>query len=766
MDAAPLGKQFFVGDWLVEPAIDSISRGDERAKLEPRTMRLLVRIAQSPGEVLSAELLLNEVWAGVVVGPASVYQAVSQLRRVLGDTETQPHYIATVSRKGYRLVAPVKPAEAGLRPLSPDGGAPSAQTRVAAPPVIAVAARFGVGRWRLWAALGAALLTLAGGLWWYRGTREPAAPSIVVLPFVDMSSGKADQSFCDGLTEELSNWLAQVPNLRVVARTSAFAFKGQSIDVRKIGTQLGITHVLEGSMRRTADHMRVTVQLIDARSGYHLWSTDYDRPMADAISMQEEISRAVADNLEIRLTQNTSERFSARGTANPAAYQWYVLGLKHLQERSPEDNRQAAELFKQALAADPRFVPAYVGLGRAYLNERPLRNVPVAELGARIEPLLTAAEKLRPGLADVDALRGALLAEQGQMQAAEAALRRATQSNPNDSQAFAELGRVYLTAGRPRDALAEWSRAVLLNPLDYVAYTQRCVTLQDLSRFAEAAEDCARARDIKADAEWPYVASSWLAAAQGRLDEALRWNAEAIRREPQDASLYTSRADYYLSLGLPARGLERAERLRQSDSAKASINTRWASSAYVTGGAAALLIELRVRPVAPAPAGAESLLDAAYFELLLGRPSAAAEDVRRAEAAQDYDPRALIDPWYLRWGDSGALIVATVAKKNGDEAKAQKILSDILEAVDRLIAQGTDRHGVYELRAGVMALQGDGPRALDDLRHAARLGWRRSFWAMHEPQFELLWPRADFRALIAQVDAANSPLRRAVAAMP
>ena len=135
--------------------------------------------------------------------------------------------------------------------------------------------------------------------------RVPPTPSIVVLPFVDMSSDKSQQPFCDGLTEELSSWLAQLPSLRVVARTSAFSFKDKPTDVREIGRQLGTTYVLEGSMRRTGDYMRISVQLIDARTGYHRWAGAYDAPVIDVIKVQEDIARSIATNLEIRLAKLT-----------------------------------------------------------------------------------------------------------------------------------------------------------------------------------------------------------------------------------------------------------------------------------------------------------------------------------------------------------------------------------------------------------------------------------------------------------------------------
>jgi transcriptional activator of cad operon len=291
------GETVQVGNWLVNPALDTLCRGCEAHKLEPHTMRLLVCLANSVGSVVSVDRLLTEVWTGVIVGPASVYQTVSQLRKLLGDVDPDPTYIATVPRKGYRLVAPV-------RRVAADAVLLTADTRV--PPVPAPEARAP----RPWAPMmlsGVALLALilVGSsmrkqlLTHYRVAGSTVA--IVVLPFIDLTAEKADQSFCDGLTEELSNRLAQIPTLRVVARTSAFAFRGPGEDVRRIGKALDTNHILEGSVRRSGNHMRVTVQLVDARNGYLLWSTNFDTVVNDAIQIQEDISQSVAENLQARL---------------------------------------------------------------------------------------------------------------------------------------------------------------------------------------------------------------------------------------------------------------------------------------------------------------------------------------------------------------------------------------------------------------------------------------------------------------------------------
>ena len=295
-----------VGDWVVDPALDTISRGGVVEKLEPRAMRLLLCLVDSEGGVVSIEQLLSEVWAGVIVGSASVYQAISQLRKILGDTDPEPTYIATVPRKGYRLVATVQRVD------------PPARESAAG----AATARSGVSRLSERWFIGILIVGLIGVAWLLLHRHSLPAPSmisIVVLPFADLTAEKQDQPFCDGLTEELSNWLAQIPSLRVVARTSAFSFRGRDADVRVIGKALDTNHVLEGSLRRSGDHIRVTVQLIDARTGYHLWSGAYDRQISDTIRIQEDISRSVAANLRIRLTPATAQGFAARESDNSQA---------------------------------------------------------------------------------------------------------------------------------------------------------------------------------------------------------------------------------------------------------------------------------------------------------------------------------------------------------------------------------------------------------------------------------------------------------------
>jgi transcriptional activator of cad operon len=736
-----------VGDWVVEPALDTISRSGEVQKLEPRTMRLLMCLVDSAGSVVSIDRLLNDVWTGVIVGSASVYQAVSQLRKILGDTDPEPTYIATVPRKGYRLIAPVRRIESP-GPVPPDA--------IAAPLAASQASR------RSWwiAASGIALLAMigVGSLLQRKSPQSEASASIVVLPFVDMTAEKKDQPFCDGLTEELANWLAQIPSLRVVARTSAFAFRGQGEDVRKIGKSLDTNNILEGSMRRSGDHMRVTVQLIDARSGYHLWSANYDRPIADTINMQEEISRSVAENMQVRLTTDTSQRFAARRSANPQAYQTYLLARHFQQDRTQHGNDQAIQLYRQVLLADPKFALAYVGLAYALLNENYLSDRAISDIAAEAAPLLETALKLDPNLSDIYAVRGALLAELFRNDAALADFRRAVMLNPSDATAFAEMGRLFLFNGQPQEGLTYYSQAVGLDPLNSQPQAYRCLALQDLGLYDEAANSCARARELQPKAYWPLAVTSMLMAAQGRLDEALTWNAMSLKAAPDVFALYADRAHALLILGLPARARETLESARVETKQEDWVNDELARVAYYEGGAAALSKHLAATRLDDS-SHAIPLMSLAYYQLMIGDAVAAKRAMDRAFKATDFSSNSLDSPLEAaRGGHSDELTAALVDIASGDRPSAMRRLDTLSAMLDKLVRNGEKRYGVDELRAAVFALQGDAVSAVAALTRAAEAGWRRSWWAQREPDLASLWARNDFRALMARIDKSNSEM--------
>ncbi len=757
-----------IGEWTVMPALDTISRGTETHKLEPRTTRLLMFLANSAGEVVSVDRLLTEVWSGVVVGSASVYQAVSQLRKLLGDTDPDPTYIATVPRKGYRLIAAVRPVEAPSLPgaAAPDAAAAIAAAPVAVPPVVAPPAMRGRKRIAI-ALMGAALIALciAGALIWKITTsaRQAAASanSIVVLPFVDMTADRLDQSFCDGLTEELSNWLAQIPTLRVVAHTSAFAFRGQSVDVRKIGKALDTDHVLEGSMRRSGDHMRVTVQLVDARNGYRLWSQDFDKPMGDMIQVQEDISRSVAGVLRVRLTADSDRQFAARRIADPKAYQLYLLARHHSQQM-PESLDQEIDLYRQVLVADPNFAPAYTDLAYALLNEGVFRSRPIADVAAQVEPLIANALRLDNRLSSAYAVRGALRASQSRTKDALDDLQFAISLNPSDMGAFAEIGRIQLMEGRPRDSLKSYDQAASLDPLNFTLQGARCTLLTDMAQYEAAAKTCEGARNLQPGNALGSDGLTWLASSQGHIAEALQWNGESLKADPTgDFNLYWTRAILLLAVGTAAPARAVVETGRKLTKNESDSNTALLRVTYREGGAEALRSYLTSARLEQS-SGFSALFESAYARLLLGDAQAVKDLIARALAAPDRPSGYADDAWSARgdWpiGESYRIDLAAAELALGDRTSAQRELDKVLALLDGMIAAGVERNATYALRAKVYALQGRADDAMRDLGNAVKLGWRSAWWATHEPYLASLWGRSDFQALMAQVSRSNERL--------
>jgi transcriptional activator of cad operon len=291
------GTTLRIGDWCVNPASGLISREGQSIRVEARTMRLLICLADRAGAVVSIDDLLEHVWSGVIVTPDSVYQAVALLRRLLGDDPKQPTYIATVPRLGYRMVASVSPwvdqavapTHAPTHALTNRGGSSGHNRQV----------------WTLVSAGAALALALIVGFVLYgkvgggvRAASTPAAAlgqnSVAVLPFLDLTSESMDQEyFADGMTEELIDRLSKIPGLRVPPPTSSFYFKGKKVPIADIARSLGVAYVLDGSLRKSGSTMRVAARLVRADSGFVVWTETYDRPMDDSLKVQDDIAGEV-----------------------------------------------------------------------------------------------------------------------------------------------------------------------------------------------------------------------------------------------------------------------------------------------------------------------------------------------------------------------------------------------------------------------------------------------------------------------------------------
>jgi serine/threonine protein kinase/tetratricopeptide (TPR) repeat protein len=296
--------------------------------------------------------------------------------------------------------------------------------------------------------------------------RADDRPSVAVLPFANLSADSEQEFFCDGMAEEIINALAQVQRLRVVARTSAFAFKGKLEDVREIGSRLDVGAIVEGSVRKAGDRLRITAQLIDVRDGSHLWSERFDRRLEGVFEIQDEIALAVVDNLKVRLLAREKASLAHRHTNNLEAHNAYLVGLFEWNKMSPDGFVRCQELFHEAIRLDPEFAPPYAQLADSFTSVTWWADQPPAEALAKALPLVEKALTLDPGLAHAHSVLGQYRSFfLRDWVAGERSMRRAVELAPNDALAQTYLALLLMMAERGTEASERARIALRLDPL-------------------------------------------------------------------------------------------------------------------------------------------------------------------------------------------------------------------------------------------------------------------------------------------------------------
>ena len=406
---------------------------------------------------------------------------------------------------------------------------------------------------------GVALMAAVTGYAWWRtlggesaGSEqargfEPSPESIAVLPFVDMSPQGESAYLGDGLSEELSSDLAKLPKLRVAARTSAFAFRGKDIDVRRIGEQLGVRYVLEGSVRREGNRVRVTAQLIDAVSGFHAWTQSYDRPWQDLIGIQTEISGAIAQQLQTVLTPEIAQQLKAARTLDSKAYEFYLAGVSQLRQGGTASKLEQAENnFRRALAADPGFVRAQAGLCEAIISRYDRTNdadlVPAAEAACR------AALEADPTLKETELALGRLYLASGRLEQSEAIYRSLLKRAPGDAEVRIGLGRALARSNRTAEAEKSFREAIMVEPSYWSAYNSLGNFLFNLGRSDEAAGAYERVTELAPGNATGFNNLGAARMTSGDLDGAAKAFEQSLKIEPSRAA-YSNLGTLYYYLG-------------------------------------------------------------------------------------------------------------------------------------------------------------------------------------------------------------------------
>lgn len=462
--------------WTLLRASGELLRDGRRFRLQDHPLEILEALLVRPGELVTREELVARLWPTQVVDfDTALNTSVRRLRAALGDEADTPRYIETLPRRGYRFI--------GKLEAPPVPGPPEREPLLQAQP----AARLRPAR-----ALAAVVLAgvAAAGLMLWQSS-QPVDPqpravararTVVVLPFVDLAASGDSQLFADGLTEELINQLAQLEGLQVIARTSAFAYRARDADIATVARELGVSHVLEGSVRRSGDRLRVTAQFIDARTSTHLWSRNYDRNAGDLFAIQDDVATQVAAALDVTL----DGRPPTARQPDPAAYEKYLVGRHLYQRRAPGDMPRAIEEFEQAVAADPRFARAWAGLSSAYFIAVAEGAIGRDEGFAGLERAARRAIELDPRLAEPWVRLGNRAWWLGDRESSRRLWQTAIELEPGDPLVLSASVARAKDAGRTEEFLALMRRIVTLDPLVVVYRHNLAVELYLLGRHEEA----------------------------------------------------------------------------------------------------------------------------------------------------------------------------------------------------------------------------------------------------------------------------------------
>ena len=456
------------GAFRLDTAEKLLLKAGETVPLMPKNFDLLLALVENHGRVLEKEVLMKMVWPDTFVEEINLSKGIFLLRKTLGDG-----YIETLPKRGYRFIADTHEAGADETVI---------EERSVSGEMIEDASR---PYWKTALALGA-VVTFAIASWLlFRGGAKPKVSSLVVLPFVNLSSSPEDEYFSDGITEELINALTGIDGLRVVARTSAFRFKGKPVDVREVGRTLNVDGVIEGSVRRDQSRIRVTVQFNSARDGYHYWSKTFERENAGIFAVQDEIAQAVAGTVGQDRGIRPVKRIVRAGTRNLVAYNLYLRG-EYLRQRSALQD-EGFTLFQQAIALDPSFAAPWAGKARihhlwAYRGVKyPKDGYPLAIEAAQ------RALTLDPNLARAHALLGTVhLVYNRDWISAKRELDSAVVIDPDDAETHHALSHYWVSLGNFKRAHEESLRAQSCDPLNVSIASHQAFELEEAGRYPEA----------------------------------------------------------------------------------------------------------------------------------------------------------------------------------------------------------------------------------------------------------------------------------------
>ena len=531
----------------------------DRVPLAPKAFDVLAYLVEHAGRVVTQDEILDALWPETYVNPEVLRKYILEIRKALGDRPDNPEFIETVPKRGYRFVAPVLEESAAEPPIvatSPAVEEPATEESVG-PATAPPEQKSSSGQYRLWKfAVLPVLAVVAAAVvgQHFRVARNRAnAPSlknttIAVLPFADMSPTKDEEYFSDGLAEELINDLAKVSGLEVVGRSSAFQFKGKNEDLRDVGRKLGVANVLEGSVRRDGNHVRITAELIKADDGFQLWSQTYDREIKDIFGVEDDIAQAATEALRVKLLGGNGQPVASNlSSTNPEAYQAY-LQAKYFSGRGPskEDLGKALAYADTAIKLDEKYAPTWAlrGSVQNMMAESGLIDPTEGFRNARDDAERAIA--LDPTLASAYlALAATQISCDWEWDAANTSITKATALEPGSVEVLRMSSYLSRILGNLDLAIKHYEEAVALDPLLVNSYSGLGYLLYAAGRYEEAQAALQKALDLNPQATYVHLTLDKILIAEGKPQQALA----NIEKEPIEWGKLTGHALAYHALG-------------------------------------------------------------------------------------------------------------------------------------------------------------------------------------------------------------------------
>jgi TolB-like protein/DNA-binding winged helix-turn-helix (wHTH) protein/Flp pilus assembly protein TadD len=574
----PVNNLYRFGQFALDSRKRTVSRANSPVSLTPKAFDVLLFLVQNPSRLVTKEELLRAVWGDTFVEEGNLTQYISHLRKALGDNAEDTRLIVTIARKGYQFTADITVAEAADSAIQTAVQVPAAESSLAdTQTALRSPADEAVPRapkhWRVAATLAALTVILAAGAYtsWrhFAGMTPPRSQKIMlaVLPFENLTGDPNKEYLADGLTEETISQLGRLnpEQLGVIARTSVMGYKHKDERLDQIGRELSVQYVLENSLRESGNHLRLTAQLIQVKDQTHLWSQDYDYLAKDVLNVQDDVAKAVAREIKLRLSSQQQAELGQSHPVNPEAFDAYMQGYYFFERNTDKDTDMAAKYYERATQLDPSYALAWVGLSRVRNWQANSGLIPAEEGHRLAREAVERALALNSNLAEAHIQMGRIKQQVDfDWAGADASFRQAIALDPGNPEIVHVAAFSAAMLGRLDEALPLIRRAVRLDPLNASSWGGLAEIEYFIGQLDEAAADGKKALELSPDA-WPGpILLSEVYVMQGRPHDALP-EIELVRHDPTRAYLF---AIAYHALG----------REKESDAALSELITKYHAS--------------------------------------------------------------------------------------------------------------------------------------------------------------------------------------------